>query len=76
MKKLLAIVVLGLFLSNCSQSDSRYIENCANFLSADRWKETEEFSKKEVKRFKRDIARLKPGVYEEEERKRQSYILE
>ena len=63
-------MVLGLFLSNCSQSDSRYIENCANFLSADRWKETEEFSKKEVKRFKRDIARLKPGVYEEEERKR------
>ena len=63
MKKLLAIVVLGLFLSNCSQSDARYIENCANFLSADRWKETEEFSKKEVKRFKRDIATLIPGTW-------------
>ena len=59
MKKLLAIVVLGLLLVSCSQSDARYIENCANSLTKDKWKEREEFSKKEVKRFKKDIADLK-----------------
>ena len=59
MKKLLAILVLGLLLVSCSQSDARYIENCANSLTKDKWKEREEFSKKEVKRFKKDIADLK-----------------
>ena len=72
MKKLfLSILVLGLFLSNCSQSDARYIENCANSLTNDKWKETEEFSKKEVKRFKKDIAALKTSDWRTEaERKK------